>query len=190
MMNDPKDPFYVTRSKIFMWGLAATAIIIALVFLYVPKAPKNNAQSAPLQGPGSDSSLLVPDDAGNLNAPNATDASDASDASGVASAPAGPAASGEPVVYTADVAALAQQNYVKYCAQCHGPDGKAGGQMARMMTLKPTNLAEGPFKYARTAEGITAIIMNGVGTMPKFGNELGATGAAQVAEYTLRLEKK
>jgi cytochrome c len=59
MLRDPKDPFELTRSKVFAYGLVVCVFLTALVWIYVPKAPTNSAQSVPLEGPGSQSALLA-----------------------------------------------------------------------------------------------------------------------------------
>ena len=59
MMRDPKDPFELTRGKVFGYGLLASCLLAALIWIYVPKAPENRAVTIPLEGPGSQSASLA-----------------------------------------------------------------------------------------------------------------------------------
>ena len=58
-MLDPKDPFVLTRTRVFGYGFALCALLTALIWVYVPKAPENKAELLPLQGPGSQSASLA-----------------------------------------------------------------------------------------------------------------------------------
>ena len=44
MMNDPRDPFVLTRSKLFVYGSVLSGVIGLLIWFYVPKAPRNLAR--------------------------------------------------------------------------------------------------------------------------------------------------
>ncbi len=58
IMNEPNDPFRMTRMRIFLWGSGVTLILAGLIFYCVPPAPTALIASAPLQGPGSVQSTL------------------------------------------------------------------------------------------------------------------------------------
>lgn len=192
MMNDPKDPFQATRGKIFLWGAALTAVLTGLVYLYVPKAPRDAVADAPLQGPGSESALLQ---GGELQ-PGSQGQDGQQGAQGAPPVAEGNTGSADGAAGAQTPAAAAapegspESNYAKYCAQCHGPAGNGDGPMARMMSQKPSNLVSGPYKYARTEEGVSALILNGIGSMPNFKKELGEEKARELARYVLSLEAK
>lgn len=69
-----------------------------------------------------------------------------------------------------------ERDYRLYCAQCHGEDGKGEGEMAPMLSKKPSDLTHiyrgaGKFPYKRVAKIIEtggAIIGHG-GEMPVWG---------------------
>lgn len=159
-MNDPKDPFNLSRTKVFVIGTTATALVCGLVFLAVPPAPRNeNVVASPLQGPGSQQGAIQAQ-------------------AGESPASSQPVLTGQPTP---------AQNYARYCAQCHGDKGLADTQLARMMTSKPTNLVVGPFKFARTPEAVATLIAKGAGAMPGFGKELGDEQGNQLATFVLTL---
>ena len=173
MMNDPKDPFELTRKKVFLYGAGVTAALAALVWLYVPVAPANRAVSAPLAGPGSQQAALS-----------------ASEPSVVSSTTAESKVSAPSAQSPAEL--LAQNNappglYERYCAQCHGADGKGDTMMARMMTVKPPSLVDGPWKVARSPEAIAQLLLKGSENkaMPGFERELGDEKARALATYVL-----
>lgn len=58
IMNEPNDPFRMTRLRVFLWGSGVTLVLAGLIFYAVPPAPKAVISSAPLQGPGSVQSTL------------------------------------------------------------------------------------------------------------------------------------
>jgi mono/diheme cytochrome c family protein len=79
-----------------------------------------------------------------------------------------------------------EESYARYCSQCHGADGKGDTPLSRMAGVKPTNLVSGPYKYARTVEGVTTLIQKGNGnSMPGFGRELGEANSKTLAQYAL-----
>lgn len=168
IMNDPKDPFHLTRKKVFLWGLTTTVIVCLLIYLFVPGEPRENLVNAPLEGPGSVSAALE----GEGKAAN----------SAVPSSPL--------IVNDNSKLGTPEQNYQRFCSSCHGAKGEANTPVARMMTVKPPNLITGPFKYGRDEESVKSLIMNGGGVMPGFGRELGDEHAAALARYALSLEKK
>ena len=64
--------------------------------------------------------------------------------------------------------------YTARCARCHGAD-RSGG---RYPTLLPTSLTQDPSVYE-------AIITNGSGGMPSFGNRLSADEIGALVEFIL-----
>ena len=167
MMNDARDPFVITRPKVFLYGTCVVGVLALLIWLYVPDAPRDTALSSPLQGPGSQSATL--EDPGALQGAAASGAA--------AEGPAAlRAASAEP-------AAL----YERYCTQCHGPDGLGKTMMARMMDGGVPSIVQGPFKVERTTDAIAALLRQGSANkrMPGFERELGEAGSRALADYVL-----
>lgn len=82
------------------------------------------------------------------------------------------------------------EKYTRYCAQCHGDDGRSDTRMAGMMAVKPTNLVDGPFRYERSLDAVRSIIANGGGAMPGFGAELGEEGVNALADHVLAFPAK
>lgn len=89
-----------------------------------------------------------------------------------------------------EVARTPPEQYAKFCAACHGDTGDANTQMARMMSVKPTNLNSGPFKFERTPEAIRNLIRYGSQVMPGFEREISEPEADALAQYVLKLEVK
>lgn len=89
-----------------------------------------------------------------------------------------------------NVARTPAEQYTKFCAACHGENGDANTQMARMMGVKPTNLASGPFKFSRAPEEIRNLIRYGSQVMPGFEREISEPEADALAEYVLKMEVK
>lgn len=167
MMDDPKDPFVLTRPKIFAYGAGVVSLLSLLAWMYVPDAPEDTSLRAPLAGPGSQSAALE----GNTE----------SAASASAGAPGAEQASA-PVPEKGPEAL-----YERYCTQCHGSDGLGKTMMARMMEGNMPNLVKGPFAVERTPESIAALIKQGSANkrMPGFARELGDEGATVLANYVL-----
>ena len=72
-----------------------------------------------------------------------------------------------------------KQVYMRYCATCHGADGKGGGPMAEVLKPTPTNLtliakfSEGKFPYQEVFEIIDGrgnVMGHGSGQMPIWGD--------------------
>lgn len=80
-------------------------------------------------------------------------------------------------------------NYAQYCSSCHGADGRANTQMARMMAVTPPNLVSGPFRYSRDLPSIESIIRDGAGVMPGFGREMQPGEIESLARLVLSLEE-
>lgn len=167
-MNDPRDPFQLSRKKVFLWGAFVTILLCALVYFFVPGEPKNTLMNAPLTGPGSVSASLE----GSSTAQNG-------------------AVPSSPLIVTDEKSnGTPAQLYSKFCSACHGDDGKANTAMARMMSVHPANLVDGPFKFERSESAVAELIKNGSGVMPGYGRELGDEKALALAKYVLGLEKK
>lgn len=158
MLNQSDDSSRSFAKSVFIWGGSLVLVLVGLIFLYVPEAPKSLGQEASIRDYQSGSSQSAETQ--------------------VPSAPETGAA----------IAQTPEENYKTYCAQCHGLTGQADGPMARMMASKPPNLQSGPFKMARNPEAIAAIIRNGVGTMPGFGDEITDEDAIALGRFVLQLE--
>jgi len=105
-------------------------------------------------------------------------------------------------------AALAQQklgappgkgSFTRYCASCHGVDGKGNGPMASLLTTKPNDLTQlakknnGKFpalRVARIIDGREPIAAHGPVDMPVYGERFGLveapTGGSPVEQTTIR----
>jgi mono/diheme cytochrome c family protein len=75
-------------------------------------------------------------------------------------------------------AASGAQLYLRYCAACHGMEGRGDGQMAAILTILPSDLTQlsagygGVFPTIRTArqiDGRDPLLAHG-GVMPLFGD--------------------
>ncbi len=70
-----------------------------------------------------------------------------------------------------------QPLYTRYCARCHGADGR-GGPMVTMLPVRPRNLADQTYMQTRTEEQLFEVIKHGGGsqglspTMPGFSQQL------------------
>ncbi|NBW82605.1 cytochrome c [bacterium] len=158
------------RAPIFVIGTASTLLMCGLVVLCVPRKPEVVADAAKSQA------LSAPETAAS---PQAGAASVSASIESTA-APAGPAA--------LRAAPTGQKLYERFCAGCHGVDGKAQTSMARMMASPPTNLADGPWKGEQTKTAIVDIVKNGKGAMPAYGKEISTDGElSALAEHVLSL---
>lgn len=80
--------------------------------------------------------------------------------------------------------------YQRFCAGCHGADGRGETMMARMMSSRPPNLAEGAWKGPQTREGVIDIVRNGRGAMPAYEKEISNEAELNsLADYVLSLRK-
>jgi mono/diheme cytochrome c family protein len=175
-MNDPKDPFRLTRGKLFLYGSAVTLVLAALTWLYVPTAPRDIARSAPLEGPGSQSAALegVPSDA---SAPSSTTGEGGA---GSAGSPQGAAA-------LRAAQSSPEALYERFCVQCHGADGRGKTMMSRMMEGGVPNIVEGPFAVERNIDAIARLVRQGSANkrMPGFEREIGEDASRELASYVL-----
>ena len=166
MLDDPKDPFRLSPKNVFIWGSAIVALLVLLVFLFVPPAPQT---------------LGVPQPYGAYDAERRANAG-YNDPSPAEATETASVASGTGELRSA------QLLYDTYCAQCHGKGGAGDAPLARMMTNKPANLITGPYKFVRTEAGIAAIVRNGVGSMPGFEEEINEAEALLLARHVLDFE--
>lgn len=163
-MNSPevKAPTTLSRARVFVLGSVATIFLSGLVVLCAPKKPDLIADSA---------------------APQNTNPDLAANASGDAPTPVGASSlrGGSP----------AEKLYGRFCASCHGADGRAQTTMARMMSPAPTNFQVGPWKGEQSVAAIVEVIKNGKGAMPGFGKEITSEAELNaVAEHVLSLRKE
>jgi mono/diheme cytochrome c family protein len=189
MMNDPKDPFYLTRGKVFAVGTGVTLLVAAGVWFFVPAAPTDKAISAPLAGAGSQTAALAPEKAiAETDSSAASSSPDAAVASAPAVAEGNPSASAPSQTATETPPATpVEAHYTKFCAQCHGEDGLGKTQMARMMEGGVPSLIEGPFRLERSVEVTAALIRQGSQNkrMPGFEKELSQEDAEALAAHVL-----
>jgi len=89
-----------------------------------------------------------------------------------------------------EIIAGGKGKYQKYCANCHGPEGKGNGDMSPLLVVRPADLTQllkkskgtFPFWYVyRTVDGRETIRGHGSREMPLWGlvfhTEEGANGA-------------
>ena len=67
-----------------------------------------------------------------------------------------------PAAATAESAASGAKLYGRYCASCHGKEGKGDGLAGAKLDPKPSNLADGDWKHGAADGDIFAVIHNGV----------------------------
>ena len=89
-------------------------------------------------------------------------------------------------------AADAKENWTKYCAQCHGPDGTANTPMGKKLNAK--NLTDpkvqAAFTDAKAATSIKeGVKENGKVTMKAFGDKLGDDEVKALVAYVRSLKK-
>lgn len=164
-MNDSENKSApLSRSRVFLIGGTATIALASLVVLCAPRKPALIAQSALPQNTPQN----TPQDTSVVESaePPKTD----------------PEAS--------KVGSSGEQIYARFCASCHGPDGRAQTSMARMMNPLPTNFYSGPWKGEQSVVAITAVVKNGIGAMPAYGKEITSeTELSSLAQYVLSLRK-
>jgi mono/diheme cytochrome c family protein len=100
-----------------------------------------------------------------------------------------------------EVVAGGKQEYLKYCATCHGMEGKGDGPSAGMLKTKPADLTQlskkhqGQFPFWRVyqvIDGREPVMGHGTNEMPIWGDrfrmqEAGAAAEAQVRGQILQL---
>jgi mono/diheme cytochrome c family protein len=89
-------------------------------------------------------------------------------------------------------AADAKENWTKYCAQCHGPDGTANTPMGKKLNAK--NLTDAKVQSGFTdAQAATAIKdgvkENGKVAMKAFGDKLSDDEVQALVKYVRTLKK-
>ena len=89
-------------------------------------------------------------------------------------------------------AADAKENWTKYCAQCHGPDGTANTPMGKKLNAK--NLTDAKVQSGFTdAQAATAIKdgvkENGKVAMKAFGDKLSDDEVQALVKYVRSLKK-
>ena len=97
--------------------------------------------------------------------------------------PAGPDATIEDVDY--DPIALGRTHYLRYCASCHGQDGRGNGPVAEVLKEAPTDITQmradgdGVFNVDSLIEiirGLKDVRAHGTREMPVWGNIWGDVG--------------
>ena len=145
-MNSPeKKSEAFSRSLVFAIGSGVTILLCGLVVLCVPPKP-----------------TVIADDALPQSVPT----------SEIASAPE--QQQQQPATGPAEFrrGSTGERLYARFCASCHGADGRAQTNMARMMNPAPTNFVAGPWRAGQTKAEIIDIIKNGRGGMPGYGKEI------------------
>ncbi len=166
--QNPSSPS-LSRGKIFAVGSVVTIIMCGLVLTCIPEKPAVIADAAKPQA--------VP--TGEAN-PQEAGASVAAREVAAAPTPVGPS--------DLKGGSTGERVYARYCAGCHGADGKAQTTMARMMSSRPTNLAEGPWKGPQTKEAIIEIVKAGKGAMPAYSKEISSEAELEsLAQHVLTL---
>lgn len=104
----------------------------------------------------------------------------------------------------------ARRDYQKYCASCHGPQGRGDGPVAQAMKAMPADLTllsmnnDGKYPYEKVREiidGRADVKAHGPRAMPVWGEEfyMSAEGVGQrqahdriegLTDYILRLQKQ
>lgn len=86
--------------------------------------------------------------------------------------------------------------FIRYCAVCHGPDGRGNGPAAPSMIPRPRDFARGLFKYKSTGPGapptdddLIRVVRDGLqaSAMPYFRDLLSAEQIRAVVAYTKTL---
>jgi cytochrome c6 len=89
-------------------------------------------------------------------------------------------------------AADAKTNWANNCAQCHGPDGKAGTKMGKMLNAKDLTdpKIQAGFTDAQAAEAIkNGVKKDGKTTMKAFGGKLSDDEIKALVAYVRTLKK-
>ena len=89
-------------------------------------------------------------------------------------------------------AADAKANWNNNCAQCHGPDGKAGTKMGKMLNAKDLTdpKVQAEFTDAKATQSIKdGVKQNGKTTMKAFGGKLSDDEIKALVAYVRTLKK-
>jgi mono/diheme cytochrome c family protein len=90
------------------------------------------------------------------------------------------------------LAADAKTNWANNCAQCHGPDGKAGTKMGKMLNAKDLTdpKVQAEFTDAKATQSIKeGVKQNGKTTMKAFGGKLSDDEIKALVAYVRTLKK-
>ena len=90
------------------------------------------------------------------------------------------------------LAADAKTNWANNCAQCHGPDGKAGTKMGKMLNAKDLTdpKVQAEFTDAKATQSIKeGVKQNGKTTMKAFGGKLTDDEIKALVAYVRTLKK-
>jgi len=86
---------------------------------------------------------------------------------------------------------MAKAMYERYCASCHGVDGKGDGALKNFLTSKPTDLTQltkqagGQFPFVRVMQiidGTEAVRAHGTSDMPVWGETFRRQSGSTAAE--------
>lgn len=81
----------------------------------------------------------------------------------------------------------AAESYAKYCASCHGKDGRAKTFKAKLNHAR--NLADPEWQGRVSDERIFNSVMNGKGKMPAYGKKLSEQEIDALVAYVRGLKK-
>lgn len=111
-------------------------------------------------------------------------------AAGRGGAPAGSTAAASPNPSAGNPGADARRIYQQNCAACHGPDGKAGTEIAALLDPRPSDLAA-PATQGRSDDEIYAAITHGLTGrgMPAYRQRLGDAERRELVAYVRQLPK-
>ena len=79
--------------------------------------------------------------------------------------------------------------YRKYCAACHGAEGRGDGPAASGFDPPPTDLTDVERMQQLTDDSMLEVLSGGSGTMPGFGSMLTREELQAVADYTRTLSE-
>ena len=76
------------------------------------------------------------------------------------------------------------EDYMKYCAKCHGPDGKA--QTQRGKSLDAQDLTDPEFQQSESDEELIEAVTDGKDDMPPFGKKLTKEQIDSLVKFDVR----
>ncbi len=85
-------------------------------------------------------------------------------------------------------ASQGKQLYDTYCMACHGATGHGDGPAAKNLPVQPFDLTTHVLLYDE--QYLDAVITNGRGYMPAFGNTLTQDQIFQIIAYTIQLARQ